>query len=108
MGHLRAYTTGFIRISANPALVTGAMRVADAVSVLKGMVADKYHVYLDSLPSPVAGQMSGVFDKLLGSKQVTDAYLLALARKHDAVFLTFDTRLVTLNGPEVKTEVLGI
>ena len=43
-------------------------------------------------------------DRLLDSSQVTDSYLLALARAHEGELATFDQRLVTdavMNGPHV-------
>ncbi|QNI31302.1 PIN domain-containing protein [Alloacidobacterium dinghuense] len=42
-------------------------------------------------------------DRLLDSAQVTDSYLLALARAHEGQLATFDQRLVTdavMNGPQ--------
>jgi predicted nucleic acid-binding protein len=70
------------------------------------MVADPMHVYLGSLPSPVARDSRGAFGRVLGSKQVTDAYLLMLARRNHAVFLTFDTKLQGLAGLETRVKVL--
>ena len=57
------------------------------------MVADPLHVYLESLPSPVAKDCRGAFGGILGSRQVTEAYLLTLARRNHAIFVTFDTKL---------------
>jgi predicted nucleic acid-binding protein len=47
------------------------------------------------------------FGRILGSQQVTDAYLLALARRHNAVFVTFDTRLRAVAGPDAAMDILG-
>jgi predicted nucleic acid-binding protein len=38
---------------------------------------------------------------------VTDAYLLHLARRHDAVFMTFDRRLLSLAAAGQRVEVLS-
>jgi predicted nucleic acid-binding protein len=70
------------------------------------MVADPLHVYLESLPSPVAKGGRGAFARILGTRQVTDAYLLALARCNRAIFVTFDTRLEGLADPETRIRVL--
>lgn len=40
---------------------------------------DHQHVYLESLPSPIAKESRGQFEKIMGHKQVTDAYLLMMA-----------------------------
>ncbi|MGD0201118.1 MAG: TA system VapC family ribonuclease toxin [Bryobacteraceae bacterium] len=96
---------GFIRLSSNPAAVPTAKSPAEAASLLAAMVADRRHVYLDRLPSPVDSLES--FGRILGSQQVTDAYLLALARRHNAVFVTFDTRLRAVADPDAATEILG-
>ena len=98
---------GFIRLSSNPAAIPTAKSPAEAASVLAGMVDDPLHVYLESLPSPVEKTFRSRFEKILGSKQVTDAYLLMLARRHKATFVTFDTRLKDLAGAETKVQVLG-
>jgi predicted nucleic acid-binding protein len=55
----------------------------------------------------VAKESRSRFEKILGSRQLTDAYLLMLARRHNATFVTFDTRLKNLAGAETKVRVLG-
>ena len=79
----------------------------EAASLLLGMVSDPLHVYLASLPSPVGDEFRGVFDPLLGSKQVMDAYLLNLARQHKATFMTFDSRLREMARAGTEIEILG-
>jgi len=98
---------GFIRLSATPAVVGTAKRPAEAAAILRRMVGDKNHVYLDCLPSPLASGYVEIFEAMLGSKQVTDGYLLRLAEQHNAVFLTFDTRLRELAEGSPRTEVIG-
>ncbi len=98
---------GFIRLSSNPAAVAPAKSPAEAASLLAAMVRDPLHTYLESLPSPVDPESLAMFQKTLGTNQVTDAYLLRLARRHSAVFVTFDRRLKVLAGSEARTEILG-
>lgn len=71
------------------------------------MVQDARHVYLDALPSPLAGDFGAVLTGLLGNEQVTDAYLLALARHHGAAFVTFDARMKHLKASGAVLDVLG-
>jgi uncharacterized protein len=96
---------GFIRLSSNPAVSPAAKSPSEAAALLEAMTGDALHVYLESLPAPVASRRH--FEKVLGHKQVTDAYLLALARRYNATFVTFDTRLTELAGPETRIQVLG-
>lgn len=96
----------FIRLSSNPAAVPSAKSPAEAALVLATMTRDSLHVYLDTLPSPSASPE--MFHRILGAKQVTDIYLLSLALLHDAVFVTFDTKLRGLAGAEPQVEILGL
>ncbi len=98
---------GFIRISSNPAAVGTPKTPAEAARLLAEMVSDRLHVYLDVLPAPVASSWIGSFEALLGSQQVTDAYLLSLARTRKATLVTFDTRLEALGGPGAEIEILS-
>jgi len=97
---------GFVRLSSTPAVVGVAKSPAEAASLLVALVSDPLHSYLDTLPAPVAGEFIGTFDQLMGAKQVTDAYLVFLARKHDAILLTFDTRLKNIPGADSATEIM--
>jgi uncharacterized protein len=44
---------------------------------------------------------------MLGHRQITDAHLLPLARRHGVHLLTFDSALVKL-GPHQDVELLSI
>jgi len=95
---------GFIRLSSNPAAVPAVQTPAEAATLLAAMVKDPLHVYLNSLSAPCDEQSIQVFERILGSKQVTDAYLLRLASQHHAKLVTFDSKLRTLarNGKEIE------
>ncbi|MBI1791058.1 MAG: PIN domain-containing protein [Acidobacteria bacterium] len=99
---------GFIRLSSKPAAIPTAKSPAEAALLLSGMVRDPRHVYLESLPPPVGDESRDMFEKIFGYRQVTDIYLIALARRHRATFVTFDTRLQGLSGPAASVEILGI
>jgi toxin-antitoxin system PIN domain toxin len=98
---------GFIRLSSNPAVVPSPRRPAEAAALLGVMVQDARHVYLEALPSPITQEFGVALEGLLGHQQVTDAYLLALARRHKAAFVTFDARVKHLMAPGALVEVLG-
>ena len=94
---------GFVRLSCNEAAVGVPKTAAEAITLLEALTADRAHVFLVSLPPPVT--FSRAFERVLGHQQVTDAYLLGLARHHQATLLTFDRR-AEAHGPDA-VEVLG-
>jgi len=57
-----------------------------------------HEFWTDSLPVPPA--VKGVEARLQGYRQLTDAYLLALAHRQKGVLATFDRGLRTLAGNE--------
>jgi toxin-antitoxin system PIN domain toxin len=95
---------GFIRLSSNPVVSPAARSPSEAAALLEAMTGDSLHVYLESLPSPVDSRRD--FQKILGYKQVTDAYLLALPRHYNATFVTFDKKLKDLAEPETRIQIL--
>jgi len=82
---------GVIRIMSQPAYPnplppgTIAERLAEAAG-------NEWHAFW---PDEVSLLDAGTVDwqKILGSRQVTDCYLLALAVRHDGRFVTFDRRI---------------
>lgn len=80
--------------------------MAEAASVLESMLRDKGHVYLSEMPSLDADSVRDVWARLLGHKQVPDAYLVRLARAHGARVVTFDGGLAAL-GSAGEVELLG-
>jgi toxin-antitoxin system PIN domain toxin len=97
---------GFIRLSSNPTVVPAAKTPVEAATLLAAMVRDPMHVYLKSLSAPCDEESIQVFERILGSKQVTDAYLLRLASQHRAKLLTFDSKLHALARNEKEIETL--
>ena len=97
---------GFIRLSSRPGVVGVQMTPWEAASLLALLVADPQHVYLDSLPSPAGGPFLEGLAGIMGSQQVTDSYLLSLAKHHHAKLLTFDARLSNLAEGTGRVEVL--
>jgi toxin-antitoxin system PIN domain toxin len=89
---------GFIRISKSP---------LEAARLLAAMVGDRLHVYLGALPSPVSNPFAGSLKSILGSQQVTDAYLLSLARSRGARLVTFDARMAALAASPADVEILS-
>jgi toxin-antitoxin system PIN domain toxin len=90
---------GFVRLSSNPVAVPGAVMATEAAMLLSAMTKDLGHVFLAELPS--VAKWFSIFVPVRGHNQVTDAYLLALARHHKNRLITFDSRLRGLGDVEV-------
>ena len=95
---------GFVRLSANPAVVGVRRTPAQALDLLGELVADPRHRYLT--PLPALPEVTSHFDHLLGHQQVTDAYLLAVAAANEAILLTLDRRLAPPAAVSANVEVL--
>jgi toxin-antitoxin system PIN domain toxin len=85
--------TGFVRISSNPAFSPQAVTPGEALSLLdrvKGLPGHDFWPDDISLHDALAGQ------SLTGHRQVTDAYLLALATAHGGVLASLDRAIAVL------------
>jgi len=88
---------GFVRIVSNPAFSTDALSPAGAVELLAANLSHGAHEFwTENLPVPAA--LKGMETGLQGYKQLTDAYLLALASRRSGVLATFDRGLRDLAG----------
>lgn len=96
---------GLVRILSQPKYPS-PLTVPAAVSLLRAATADARHHFwpcdvqlFDPLIRP---------ERLLGSRQVTDTYLLALAVHHGGHFVTFDTRVDTATVSDTTTDHLVV
>jgi len=86
--------SAFIRISSNPKIIPSAVEPRQALGLLEQIVALPHHQFWpDDLPysDPVVPSK-----QLVGHRQVTDAYLLGLARLHQGRLVTLDRGVATL------------
>jgi toxin-antitoxin system PIN domain toxin len=95
---------GFVRLSSNPVIVQVRKTPAQAVSLLTALTSDQQHVFLEVLPE--LSSVVTVFRHLLGHQQVTDAYLVAVAKAGGATLLTLDRRLVPPGSTPFPVEVV--
>jgi uncharacterized protein len=83
--------TGFVRVLAQ---IDRTLALTDGVAVLQSICSHPRHhfiaddVHALDLPWPT----------IRGHRQITDAYLAALARKHGAKLATFDRALASLHA----------
>ncbi len=94
---------GFVRMVSNAAYMNPAPGVGSALNLLeKTNEASRNHQFwADDLP--LSALSSSIRRRLQGPKQITDAYLLALAMHHKAKLVTFDRRIEVL-APEGSAE----
>jgi uncharacterized protein len=86
--------SGFVRVSSNRKVLPHAIGVEAARGVISALRAAAGHTFL------VDDVSIGDADvpRMSGHRQVTDAHLLALARRRGVRLVTFDRGLVTLAG----------
>jgi toxin-antitoxin system PIN domain toxin len=88
---------GFVRIVSNPAFSRDALSPVEALAFLGENLAHSAHEFWsDSLQVPAA--VKDMEARLQGYKQLTDAYLLAVANRRKGVLATFDRGLRTIAG----------
>ena len=88
---------GFVRIVSNPAFSSDALSPPAAAALLAENLAHPAHEFWsEGLQVPVA--IKGMEAGLHGYRQLTDAYLLAVASRRKRVLATFDRGLRTLAG----------
>jgi toxin-antitoxin system PIN domain toxin len=94
---------GFVRIVSNAAYMNPAPGVGSALNLLeKTTEASRNHQFwADDLP--LSALSTFLRRRLQGPKQITYAYLLALAMHHKAKLITFDRRIEVL-APEGSVE----
>lgn len=97
--------SGFVRVSSNPRVLAQPIAVEQAREVLRALRAHEGHGFLHddvSLADTAIGPLAG-------HRQVTDAHLLALARRHGTPLVTFDAAAakVAPDGGVVLLTALG-
>jgi predicted nucleic acid-binding protein len=83
-----------VRVSSNPKVLPHAVGIDAARAVLVALRGVEGHAFL---PDNVSIADSDV-PRIAGHRQVTDAHLLTLARRHGTRVVTFDAGLSSLAG----------
>ena len=80
---------GFVRISSNAKIIPAAVSPREAVAMLEKIIAIPGHEFWpDDLAPPAAKTFASL--ALVGHRQITDAYVLALTQYHKGALATFD------------------
>lgn len=80
---------GFVRLSSNPVYTADAVAPRDAIALFARMTAHQGHRFWSDLPAIDIGAM----ERVVGHRQLADAYLVQLAAHHRGRLATFDTRV---------------
>jgi toxin-antitoxin system PIN domain toxin len=88
--------TGFVRISSNPHFTPDAVSPREALALLESITALPEHKFWAA--DLVLTDAIGKNQWIVGHRQVTDAYLLALARARRGILATLDRGLLSLAG----------
>ena len=93
---------GFVRVLCNPAFTANPPSVHSAIRLIQAATesGSNHHFFTDDLPLSAVGTR---WRNKLGHKQITDAYLLALAIHYKAKLVTFDRRMEA-RAPEGSAE----
>ena len=98
---------GFVRVSSNPAAVGDALTAGEAMALLDDIRRRPGHRSWADDVSPTDERWVDR-SRLFGHRQVADAHLLGLARRHGGRLATLDPGLVDLAGPEGAAFVAAI
>ncbi|MEZ5320854.1 MAG: TA system VapC family ribonuclease toxin [Microthrixaceae bacterium] len=79
-------------------LIREGRTAAEAIGVLEAIRSRRWHRFWTDDLAYDAAHLGGV----IGHRQVTDAYLVALARHHDGRVATLDKGLAALHGDRVE------
>lgn len=86
--------SGFVRVSSNPKVLPSFIAVDAARAVLAALRGVEGHRFLNNDVSLVDLDVP----RVVGHRQVTDAQLLTVARRHGTRVVTFDAGLAALAG----------
>ncbi len=90
---------GFVRVSSNVSAIPAAVTPTEAVALLDRVREVAGHRFLvDDVPLVVGSYLT--VERVAAYRQVTDAHLLALARRHGARLATLDRGIAALAGGE--------
>ena len=91
--------SGFVRVSSNPKVLPSPATIGATLGVLSALRRAKGHRFLADEVSMVDPDLP----RIAGHRQVTDAHLLTIARRHRTRVVTFDAELATLaDGRDVE------
>jgi hypothetical protein len=98
---------GVVRLLSNPSATPGALRVSEAVHLLETNLKQPGHVFWPD-DIDLATSISMCKGSLQGYRQITDAYLLALALRRKAQLVTLDGGIASLAPLSQRARVFNL
>lgn len=98
--------SGFVRVSSNPSAIPTSVTPGEARSLLSEIRKVEGHLFLPDDVELVIGDERMLAGRIVGHRQVTDAHLLALARRHGARLATLDRAVTAMAGDAASDVVL--
>lgn len=95
---------GFARVASNPAAMGEAFSPGEALAVLTELRTRRGYAFWTDDVTPTDGTVVER-SRLSGHRQLADAHLIALARRHDGSVATFDRAMATLAGADADARV---
>ena len=95
--------SGLLRISTNPRI--GKLTVEEATAMLATLTRSPGYSY-SPITTAWADLTAPFRDRVFGHQQITDAYLLGLAVRRNAILVTFDKAIQFIAGPKYSRHVL--
>ena len=96
----------FVRLSSNPAIIPGAKSPAEAGHMLRRLIDDPDHVFLEARSAQFT-RVQELLARCHGHNQVNDAFLIWLALSRGATVLTFDVPLRHLAPDPALVEMIA-
>ena len=97
--------SALIRLSTNPLVVGTAKSPVETLDNLEAAASQSDHKFL-TLPGSGIAVLRKCLAKCQGYKQITDAYLIAIAISNNAKLSTFDARLLHLSFDPEAVELV--
>lgn len=97
---------GFVRLASNPAWTSRPLPPRDAVQLLRRLTDRPGHAFVEPHVSCAGAPFLDLAPRLQGHRQVTDAWLLAMAEHHALELVSFDARLAHLSPFERRPRIL--
>lgn len=98
--------SGFVRVSSNRSAIPTAVTPSEAMLLLSRIRRFRGHVFLPDDLENVVGASYFQPERIITHRQVTDAHLLAVARRHGGRLATLDRGIAQMAGDNAKDVIL--
>jgi predicted nucleic acid-binding protein len=97
-----------MRIALNAHVTGGAVGVAEAIGLLRYQLSHPAHVYWGEGIEIIGAATKVPWERVMGYRQVTDAYLLGLCVARGGKLATFDRGILALAGTGEERDAVEV